>query len=466
MEMQQLDIILSQIDAGALVLPRFQRGYVWRGSDVSELMLSLYKGYPVGHFLVWQTQATKDLIRGNQELAAGMHKLLLDGQQRVTSLYGIIRGEKPKFLDGDERAFRDLYFNVEEEAFEFYSSKMKYDPLWVSVTELMQPGMNLFEFVNRFESDMRNEYGSRLERITKLRQKTFFVETVAGRDKSLDDVVNIFNLVNTGGTKLTEGDLALAKISAEYPDARDELRKRLTNWEKHGYKFSMDWLLRCINAIVTGQSEFQFIADVSADAFKDGVNRAEKQIDNVLTLIRARLGLVDSSVLRSHNSIPAMIRYMEKQPSWQASNVSRLLYWYVSTIMWGRYSTSVTSRIRQDLQAIDENDDAIGALVRRLRQTRGHLRVAPADYDVAEARSRIFPILYMLTRVNDVPDFYTGLPLSKSDLGMMGHEGTASYFPQRLSQKSGHLQQVSAKCAGKLYLADQANQPHDWSNTS
>ena len=205
---------------------------------------------------------------------------------------------------------------------------------------------------------------------------------------------------------------------------------RLTKWQQHGYWFSMDWLLRCVNAIVKGQSKFQFIADVSAEEFIDGLNRAETHIDSAINLIRKRLGLIDSSVLRSHNSFPAMIRFFLQAESWPSEKtLNRLLYWYLATLMWGHYSSSVDSKVRQDLSIIDRNDDAVGALIERLKLTRGHLRVTAQVFDAAEARSRIFPILYMLTRVNDVPDLCTGLPLSKGDLGMMGDLERHHIFP-------------------------------------
>ena len=79
--------------------------------------------------------------RGDGELAPGVVKLLLDGQQRITSLYGIIRKKPPQFFDGNERSFTGLYFNLEDEVFEFYAPmKMEGNPLWINVTELMQEG--------------------------------------------------------------------------------------------------------------------------------------------------------------------------------------------------------------------------------------------------------------------------------------------------------------------------------------
>ncbi|WP_462326140.1 DUF262 domain-containing protein [Desulfoplanes sp.] len=109
--------ILDQIDAGFIALPEFQRGYVWNRDQVRALMTSLYKRHPVGSLLVWATQANQAAHRGDNDPASGIIELLLDGQQRITSLYGIIRGHEPCFFDGNASVFTGLYFNVENEEF-------------------------------------------------------------------------------------------------------------------------------------------------------------------------------------------------------------------------------------------------------------------------------------------------------------------------------------------------------------
>jgi hypothetical protein len=76
------------------------------------------------------------------------------------------------------------------------------------------------------------------------------VEEVTGGDKTLDVVVDIFNRVNSGGTKLSKGDLALAKICAERPDARVAMKAKLKDWTEAGYHFNLDWLLRSVNTIL------------------------------------------------------------------------------------------------------------------------------------------------------------------------------------------------------------------------
>lgn len=137
----KISTILDHIDSGHMALPEFQRGYVWSREQVRGLFHSLYRRHPIGGLLVWATEAKDAVHRGNGPLAPGIVKLLLDGQQRMTSLYGVMRGCPPKFFDGDKSKFTGLRFHLEEETFEFYQSvKMKDDPLWIDVTKLMQEG--------------------------------------------------------------------------------------------------------------------------------------------------------------------------------------------------------------------------------------------------------------------------------------------------------------------------------------
>lgn len=90
--MGKLSTILDQIDIGTVLLPEFQRGYVWNRDQVRGLMRSLYLGHPVGGLLLWETDAESVSVRG-ETAGAGTHLLLLDGQQRITTLYGVVRGK-------------------------------------------------------------------------------------------------------------------------------------------------------------------------------------------------------------------------------------------------------------------------------------------------------------------------------------------------------------------------------------
>lgn len=230
----EISTILSQIDLGSYAMPVFQRGYVWNRDQVRKLMNSLYRGYPIGQLLVWNTATDPGISKGDGPLTPGNVNLILDGQQRMTSLYGIIKGQPPKFFDGNASSFTGLYFNVEDETFEFYmAAKMKNNPSWISVTKLMQQGASEFMQSQMQENPEKVSFWLNhmavLNRLDSIKKMDIHVQTVSGEDKTIDVVVEIFNNVNSGGTKLSKGDLALAKICSEWPEAREELKCRATN---------------------------------------------------------------------------------------------------------------------------------------------------------------------------------------------------------------------------------------------
>jgi hypothetical protein len=289
----KIQTILDQIDLGSMALPEFQRGYVWNREQVRALMQSLYRKYPVGSLLIWVTKTETAETRGEGELTPGSVRLLLDGQQRITSMYGIIRGKPPKFFDGNSSAFSNLHFDLDEEVFEFFAPvKMKGNPVWVNVTEIMKIGAG--EAIKRIMEIPALQprlatYINRLNAIDNIKGTDLHIEEVAGEDKTVDVVVDIFNRVNSGGTKLSKGDLALAKICAEWPDARDEMKKRLTKWERNGFKFRLEWLLRNVNTILTGEALFSALRDADPSEIMNGLAKAEKHIDTTLNLVSGRV---------------------------------------------------------------------------------------------------------------------------------------------------------------------------------
>src|SRR4051794_9551540 len=415
--------ILDFIDNDQIALPEFQRGYVWNRDQVRSLMQSLYRRFPVGSLLVWTTRTESTATRGDGALALGVVKLLLDGQQRITTLYGIILGRPPRFFDGNAQVFTGLHFHLGNEIFAFFSPlKMKNDPLWVNVTQLMREGAGAF--IARIAADPAftpklTEYIARLNAIDRIKEKEFHLDDWTGEDKTVDLVVDIFNRVNSGGTKLSKGDLALARICAAWPEARDEMKARLEKWRKAGFEFKLELLLRCITTITTGQAFFEKLADIDTATFRDGLLRAEKAMDRLLDMVGSRLGLDYDRVLGSRYSFPLMARYLSDrnlklEPVREAD---RLLFWYVHSFLWGRYAGSTETVLSKDLALIRSQDDALERLVAGLRSDRGELRVHPADFIGWSQGSRFYPLLYMLTRTGHTRDWGTGLELKAHMLG-------------------------------------------------
>jgi hypothetical protein len=367
----KINTVLDHIDSGHMALPEFQRGYVWNRDQVRGLFDSLYRRHPVGGLLVWATESKTAAHRGEGPLAAGVVKLLLDGQQRMTSLYGVVRGEPPKFFDGHAQAFTGLRFHLETQTFAFYQPvKMHDDPLWIDVTELMKKGMTgLGEFVTRLGAQpglavKLGNYVARLSHLLSVTEIDLHIEEVTGADKTLDVVVDIFNRVNSGGTKLSKGDLALAKICADWPEARDTMKAKLKEWTKVDYHFNLDWLLRSVNTALTGEAKFQFLHEKTAEEIQDGLKRATKHIDTSLNLISGRLGLDHDQVFFGRFGVPVIVRYLDQRKGpMNEKERDKLLFWFVQAGMWGRFSGSTESFIDQDLAALEGPDGGLDKLL-------------------------------------------------------------------------------------------------------
>ncbi len=461
----KISTILDHIDSGHMALPEFQRGYVWNRDQVRGLFDSLYRRHPVGGLLVWATESKTAAHRGDGPLAAGVVKLLLDGQQRMTSLYGVVRGKPPKFFDGHAQAFTGLRFNLETEAFSFYQPvTMKEDPLWIDVSALMKKGTGgLGVFVTQLTAHPTlapkvGDYVARLSRLLSVTDIDLHIEEVTGADKTLDVVVDIFNRVNSGGTKLSKGDLALAKICAEWPEARDQMKAQLKTWGQADFRFNLDWLLRSVNTVLTGEAKFQFMHDKTVEEVQDGLKRATKHIDTCLNLIAGRLGLDHDQVFFGRFGVPVMVRYLDQRSGPMTVQESdKLLFWFVQAGMWGRFSGSTESFIDQDLAALEGDDGGLDKLLEQLRLWHGGLRVESGHFTGWSLGARFYPVLYLLTRMGESRDWGSGLPLKANLLGKMNKLEVHHIFPKAQLYKRNYRRAEVNALANFCFLTKDTN---------
>ena len=195
-------------------------------------------------------------------------------------------------------------------------------------------------------------YVGRLSRLLSITDIDLHIEEVTGADKSLDVVVDIFNRVNSGGTKLSRGDLALARICAEWPEGREAMKAELQRWAASGFHFDLDWLLRSVNTVLTGEAKFQYLHEQSAADVQDALKRATMRIDTSLNLISSRLGLDHDRVLFGRFGIPVMARYLDQRQQAKAGPMGererdKLLFWFVQAAMWGRFSGSTEKSVHR-----------------------------------------------------------------------------------------------------------------------
>ncbi|GHD16973.1 GmrSD restriction endonuclease domain-containing protein [Nocardiopsis kunsanensis] len=436
--MAKLSQLLDRIDSGTILLPEFQRGYVWNRDQVRGLMRSMYLEHPVGSLLLWETSDADLSARGSTS-ANGTYLMLLDGQQRITSLYGVVKGHPPGFFEGDPKAFTDLYFNVADEEFAFYArNRMSQDPRWVNVTELFNS--NVFHFLaplaDLYGQEQAAVYLERLNRLSQIVEREFHQEKITGADKDVEEVVEIFNRVNSGGTKLSKGDLALAKVCAQWPDARRVMRESIDRWAGRGYQFTLDWLLRATTAVATGRSQFEQLGKVGPEEFRSALERAAVHTDTFLEAVSGRLGLDHDRVLKSRSSLTMAVRLLELNGGRfdDRAHRDKVLYWYLHSALWGRYAGPTETTLQKDFDTAAHSgvDGLITALE---RSRRGSLNIRPHDFEGTQG-SRFYPLLYLLMRSGRARDLGTGRELSTAALESGSRLERHMLFPTALLRGS------------------------------
>jgi hypothetical protein len=245
--------LVGMIERGELRLPEMQRRYVWRSTRVRDLLDSLYRGYPSGAILLWETAEAVPLQGFAIEQQRNPYqstRLLLDGQQRLTSLSAVIRGvpvgvrgrkkpieilfnlEHPEQLavvtevdedgDGDEddedlkedevdSNEGELQKRFDRMTFVVATQQLEQLPQWVKVTDVFKDDSDA-PFLKRagvtgFEDPRYNKYSQRLARLRGIRKYVYRMD-VLERKLSYDEVTEIFVRVNSLGAKLRSSDLA------------------------------------------------------------------------------------------------------------------------------------------------------------------------------------------------------------------------------------------------------------------
>lgn len=459
--------LIKEISAGSLILPEFQRGYVWKREKVKDYVRSLYRKYPTGHFLIWKTFKPQQSRGSNPQSDNTYWRLILDGQQRLTSIYTLFQGKPPAFYEGETLYF-NLYFNVAEEEFEFYhASKMAENPLWIEITPFLKKGIN--EWLSDLEqlpSDLRDVYLKHLARFNKLdaiRSYTYHLDEVI--DKPVKEIVDIFNLVNSSGTTLSSADLALARICVAWPEARQTLKAAQEHFEAAGFSFKLEFFTRCISALAVGNVYFEAgFDDVQRSVLEDAWERAEKTLEYLVNILRNDAFIDSSESFSSPYVLVPMLVHLSKRGGVFKNDAEKhwFLYWMYVALMWGRYSVSTDTNLQADVNAL-QSEDVQDALLANIKQQRGRLTVEPEDLEGQGVNSRFYPITYIVARSRGAVDWFTGVKLYNSNVGKSYGLEDHHIFPLAVLRKNGYKsserkdKKLMNEIANRAFLTKKAN---------
>jgi hypothetical protein len=227
--------LIDDIDIGTIGLPDIQRPFIWKDTKVRDLFDSMYKGYPVGYFLFWETDNNDNAKNiGTEKKQKTPQSLIVDGQQRLTSLYAVIKA-KEIIRESFDKDKITISFNPLEEKFEIPDASIKRNPRYFQdISTIWQENANLFKIVNNFITNLQNAVDLRVEEIDKIQssfqnlsnlQNYNFSAIELSKATNEEQVADIFVRINSKGKQLNQADFILTLMSVFWENGRKDLEK-------------------------------------------------------------------------------------------------------------------------------------------------------------------------------------------------------------------------------------------------
>ncbi len=475
--------LVGMIERGELRLPEMQRRYVWRSPRVRDLLDSLYRGYPSGAILLWETDEEvplQDFAVAQQGNPYQSTRLLLDGQQRLTSLSAVIRGdavsvrgrkrpiellfnlEHPEELavvtevneDGDdddedqEDLSDDEADSTEDElqkrfdrmTFVVATKKLEQLPQWVKVTEVFKTDSDR-PFLKRagitdLDDPRAEKYSQRLARLRGIRKYVYRMD-ILERVLSYDEVTEIFVRVNSLGAKLRSSDLALAQITAKWRGALKTFQTFQAACDKIGFELDLGIHLKNLIAFATGQSRFLTVGGLPVEKLKQGWKECVSGMEFALNFLRSNVG-IESPALLSSPFIVVTLGYYGHMRNYQISpdEAKGLRRWVLVANAKGRYSRgSSETLLDQDLANLRQGGSA-DALLDRLRLQVGRLDIAPEELEGRNQRSALFKTMFLAFRAMGAKDWQSNLAIALDHRGVQHRLQFHHIFPKAVLKGS------------------------------
>jgi hypothetical protein len=387
-----LSTLIQQIDMGVIGLPDIQRPFVWKDTKVRDLFDSMYKGYPVGYFLFW-ANANVEGTKGIGTLVKQKHPTLLivDGQQRLTSLYAVVKGQEV-IRSNYEKANIIIAFNPLEEKFEIPDASIRRNPRYFqNISDLWKDDADIFEITDEFIDRLSQSVELRKDDIKKIRKAFNNLTNLQGYPFSAlelsaeideEQVADVFVRINSQGKKLNQADFILTLMSVFWEDGRRDLEEfcrlcRIPNKDSASpFNYLIDpnpdQMLRVSVGLAFRRARLQYVYSIlrgkDLDTGEFSIDRRERQFDrlkdsqeNILNLVNwhefiksiKQAGFARNDYISSANNfLYAYIFFLigREDIGMELYELKKLIAkWFFMSSITGRYTGSPETAMEGDL---------------------------------------------------------------------------------------------------------------------
>lgn len=478
---------LEKIDEKQLFIPAFQREYVWKRDDAKQLIDSLIREYPTGTMLTWETSSPPEL-KGPFKYSPtqGSVKLLLDGQQRITTLYMLIRGEIPPYYTEDDiiHPIMGLHVNLETLELSYYMKKrMEGNPLWQDITAIFQRKIRARDVVRVLEKngtevnrELEDKIDDNMRDIENIVEREF-PEQIIPPKATVKEAIDIFYKVNASGVALTDAELALAQISGYWPEARDSIKAKITELAEHGFVLKLDFmvyaLLGCMYNMGSDMKKLHGSENLEAvyeedklvrEGIKDVWAKLDKYVlDYVMNLMRSKAYVDHTSEINSIYALIPIISfcYHHHNEAIPEPQLWRIIKWFYYSQIRARYVSQLPQKLDYDLRIIKEKEKPFDKLLNVIAVERP-LEIVPSEFMGRTISHPLFGLMKWYFKSKGATCFTTGLGLHKN-MGEKYQLENDHIFPSAILKKQGYSRdnrikyQMAQELTNRAILTQAAN---------
>ena len=355
--------LISEIEKGQIKVPKFQRNFVWSLDKTAKLLDSILKGYPIGTFILWETNERLNDIKniGNLELPkvpeGSKVQYVLDGQQRITSLYAAFLAAKIQ-KEGEKKVtdYGEIYVNLEgdiENNDDQIVVPEKPETVHISLNKLL---------TSKFSEHRENYPIEYMDKIQNFKEtfSTYDFSTVVLRKEDIDSAIEVFTRINTGGQTLTLFEIMSAKTFDEDQnfDMAEKFQKLIKDLEGIKYDaISSSVILSLLGLILSKNKEckrkviLQLDKQKIIDVWEDVISSLKDSVDYFRSVYR-----IPVSAILPYDSMLVPFAYFfynqKEKPKGDQIKFLEEFFWRIA--LSSRYSSSTESKLAQGIKRIDE----------------------------------------------------------------------------------------------------------------
>lgn len=356
---KQFSSLVDDITSGRLKIPQFQREFVWDIKKSTGFLDSIIKGYPVGTFIFWKTKERLRSVKniGNLDLPepdkGDYVNYVLDGQQRITSLFVAFKGLKITRDNMKEEDFSEIYIDLEaKEDEKIVTTEIddKNKEQLIRLRDLLYGGLtSLAKYPAKYHQKLE-EYKKRIE--------SYNYSVIQVSEVAVDVATEIFTRINTSGKRLSVFEIMVAK-TYDYDknfDLSEKFNILIENLKNVDYEtISNITILQIISLILTKECKGKVILNLNKEKFielwDDVIDAVERTVEYFKGYYR-----IPVSQLLPYNALLVPFAYFfyfhKDKPTGEKQRYLQDFFWRIS--LSGRYSSSVESKLAQDIKRIDK----------------------------------------------------------------------------------------------------------------